>query len=109
VSAADKAKSSSADRTKKATTYQVEFAPAAEKQLKKLDRKFQTQVISRVEKLADDPRPPGVEKLEAEEGIYRVRTGNYRILYTINDKALVVLVVRVGDRKEVYRQIQILR
>ncbi|MGD9730430.1 MAG: type II toxin-antitoxin system RelE/ParE family toxin [Nitrospiraceae bacterium] len=100
--AADKAKSS--DRTKK-VTYQVRFTPAADRQLRNLDRQFQTQVFRRIEKLADDPRPPGVEKLEGEETIYRVRTGNYRILYTINDKALVVLVIRVGDRKEVYRQL----
>ncbi len=104
--AVDKAKSS--DRTKKAT-YRVEFTPAAEKQLKDLDKPFQMQVFRRIEKLADDPRPQGVEKLEGQEGIYRIRSGNYRILYTINDKALVVVVIRVGDRKEVYRQIKILR
>jgi mRNA interferase RelE/StbE len=85
--------------------YHVEFAPAAVKQLRSLDKPFQTQIVRRIEKLADNPRPPGVEKLAGEDGIYRVRSGNFRILYTIHDKALVVLVIRIGDRKEVYRQL----
>ena len=99
--AADKAKSS--DKTK--TTYRVEITPAAEKQLRDLDKPFRAQVFRRIEKLADAPRPHDVEKLEAEASIYRIRPGNYRILYTINDQALVVLIIRIGDRKEVYRQI----
>lgn len=100
---ADKAKSS--DKTKKTkTVYQVKFTPAAEKQLKDLDQPFRKQVFRRIEKLADDPRPHGVETLQAEDDIYRIRFGNYRILYTINDKVLIVLVIRIGDRKEVYRQ-----
>jgi mRNA interferase RelE/StbE len=99
--AAKKAKSS--DKSK--IIYQVEFAPTAVKQLRGLDKPFQAQIIRRIEKLADDPRPPGVEKLAGEDGFYRIRSGNYRILYTINDKAFVVLVLRIGDRKEVYRQL----
>lgn len=98
---ADKAKVSS--KTK--TPYHVEFTPAAEKELRSLDRPFQTQVFQKIESLADDPRPHGVEKLKGDDGFYRIRSGNYRIVYTINDKVLVVLVIRIGDRKEVYRQL----
>ena len=99
--AAKKLKSSDKSRA----IYQVEFAPTAVKQLRSLHKQFQAQIVRRIETLADDPRPPGVEKLAGEDGIYRIRSGTYRILYTINDKALVVLVIRIGDRKEVYRQL----
>lgn len=85
--------------------YRIEFAPAAERQLKAFDKHIQTQLVRRIEKLTDDPRPPGVEKIKGEENLYKVRSGNYRVVYTINDKALLVLVVKVGDRKEVYRRL----
>ena len=84
--------------------YQVELTPAAQRQLKSFDKQIQRQLIARVTKLADNPRPNGVEKMEGEEDLYRIRSGNYRIIYTINDKQLLVLIVRIGDRKEVYRR-----
>jgi mRNA interferase RelE/StbE len=96
-------KAASSDKTK--NIYQVQISQEAQKNLRDLDKPFQTQVFRKIESLADDPRPHGVEKLKGEEGFYRIRSGNYRILYTINDKALVVLVIRIGDRKEVYRQL----
>jgi len=63
-------------------------------------------VIADIEKLAENPRPHGVEKLEEGEKLYRTRVGpgkNYRAVYQIQDEKLVVLVVKVGDRKDVYR------
>jgi len=83
--------------------YSVELAPAAKRQVRKLDRAIQERIIRRIEELGKDPRPPGVEKLEGVERIYRVRLGEYRIVYEIQDKILVVLVLKVGHRKEVYR------
>jgi mRNA interferase RelE/StbE len=53
--------------------------------------------------LADNPRPPGVQKLSAEDNVYRLRAGDYRVLYQIVDRQLLVLVVRVRHRREVYR------
>ena len=50
-----------------------------------------------------NPRPPGVKKLAGENDLYRIREGDYRIIYTIEDKELIVLVVKIGDRKEIYR------
>lgn len=84
--------------------YRVEVAPAAERDIKRLPRPIQIQIIRRIDKLADDPRPHGVEKITGSDHTYRVRSGDYRILYTINDRELLVLVVKIGDRKEVYRR-----
>ena len=83
--------------------YTVELTPAAKRQLRKLDRSIQERVVRRLDKLEKDPRPPGVEKMEGDESIYRIRMGEYRIVYEIQDKVLVVLVLKVGHRREVYR------
>jgi mRNA interferase RelE/StbE len=84
--------------------YIVEFAPAARRQLKKLDRPVQKRVLKRVEKLENQPRPKTAETLKGTtETVYRVREGDYRIIYTIEDDRLIVLVVRIGHRSEVYR------
>ena len=83
--------------------YAVALKPAAEQTLAGLSRKDQRLVANRIDALAANPRPAGVEKLKGVEGLYRVRSGNYRILYTIEDAALKVLVVTIGDRRDVYR------
>ena len=84
--------------------YIVEFAPAARRQLRKLDRPVQVSVLRRVEKLENQPRPKTAETLKGTtETVYRVREGDYRIIYTIEDDRLIVLVVRIGHRSEVYR------
>jgi mRNA interferase RelE/StbE len=87
-------------------TYRIEVRPAAHRDLLKLEPFIRRKVLADVEKLADNPRPHGVEKLEAKDKLYRacVEPGkNYRVIYQIQDEALIVLVVKVGDRKEVYR------
>jgi len=85
--------------------YTVEFAPAADRQLKALPKPIQTQIIRRIEKLETNPRPPGCEKLKGADDLYRIRFGDYRIIYTINDKDLLVLVVKIADRIDVYRRL----
>lgn len=85
-------------------SYTVQLAPAAKRQLRKLDRSIQERVVRRLDKLGRDPRPPGVEKLEGDESTYRIRIGEYRIVYDIHDKALIVLVLKVGHRREIYRR-----
>ena len=82
--------------------YKVEISPSAEKQIKSLPKREQTKIIKRAYKLVDDPRPPGVKKLKGVNSLYRIRQGDWRIVYTVEDKRLVVLVVKVGHRKEVY-------
>jgi mRNA interferase RelE/StbE len=84
--------------------YTVEVAPAAERSLKSLPKTIQIQIGRRIDKLAAEPRPQGVEKLTGEDRLYRIRSGDYRILYEVYDKRLLILVVKIGDRKEVYRR-----
>ena len=84
--------------------YAIEIARPAQRQLKKLDAPTRKKISRRIERLAEDPRPPGVVKLtDVSPPIYRIRDGQYRILYTIDDDKLIVLVVRIGHRSEVYR------
>jgi mRNA interferase RelE/StbE len=81
----------------------VEFEPAARRQFGKLSKQVQAQIMPVIEALAFEPRPSGVIPLKgAWHGYYRVRSGNYRVIYTIEDAALVVAVVKVADRREVY-------
>lgn len=85
--------------------YAIEVAPAAARQLKALPPPVQTQIIRRIEKLEAEPRPPGVEKIKGADNLYRVRSGNYRVLYAIQDRDLIILVVKIGDRKDIYRRL----
>jgi len=82
----------------------VELAPAAKRQLRKLARSIQERVVRRLEKLEKDERPPGVEKMEGDESTYRIRMGEYRIVYEAQEKVPVVLVLKGGHRREVYRR-----
>lgn len=85
-------------------SYTVEFTPAAARQLRKLPRAVQASLRPAINALADNPRPHGVKMLtNAEQGTYRVREGDYSIVYDIEDDMLLVLVVRVGHRREIYR------
>lgn len=85
-------------------SYEVRFTPPADRQVNKLPQAIRPKIIARAESLADNPRPPGVKMLmNAEQGTYRVREGDYRIVYDIEDDILLVLVVRVGHRRDVYR------
>jgi mRNA interferase RelE/StbE len=85
--------------------YRVELRPAALRDLKSLPREVLDRVSEKIDSLPENPRPPGVEKLSGSEDSYRVRVGDYRILYRIVDEALLVLVVAVRHRKEAYRRV----
>lgn len=84
-------------------TYAVQVAPAAVRQLRKLNADARRRVQAAIELLAETPRPPGAKKLSGGSGDWRVRTGDYRIIYEIQDSRLVILVVAVGHRREIYR------
>jgi mRNA interferase RelE/StbE len=84
-------------------TYTVLWARKTLKQLEKLDRTAQKKIVLAVTKLAGNPRPHGVKSLVTRPVEYRVRVGNYRVVYEINDDRLVVLVVAVAHRREIYR------
>ncbi len=84
--------------------HQIEVTPTASRQLRKLDPVARRRVQAAVELLAQEPRPSGAKKLVGGEGEWRVRTGDYRIVYVINDDVLLVLVVAVGHRREIYQR-----
>ena len=83
--------------------YRLEFTPGADRQFRKLPKQVQARLRPHLDALTYNPRPPGVEKLTGIKG-YRLRVGDYRILYEVRDEVLLVLVVRVGHRREVYRK-----
>jgi mRNA interferase RelE/StbE len=82
--------------------YRIAVKKSAVKELNKIPDRDLKKIVSRIESLADNPRPKGCEKLSQLER-YRVKQGNYRILYSIEDDALTVCVVKIGHRKDIYR------
>ncbi|WP_131784361.1 type II toxin-antitoxin system RelE family toxin [Protofrankia symbiont of Coriaria ruscifolia] len=83
--------------------YTVSIAPGAFRQLRKLAPTARRRVQAVIDLLADDPRPPAARQLVGGTGEWRVRTGDYRIMYDIQDEELIVLVVAVGHHRDVYR------
>jgi len=83
--------------------WRIEFSRSAARQFTALPRKEQERLRARIDRLAENPCPSGVKKLAGEEGLYRLRSGDYRVVYTVQDEVLVVLVLKVGHRREVYR------
>ncbi len=85
-------------------TYSVRIKTSAVKEIEAIPTKRERQrVVRRISALADDPRPVGCQKLAGGKNRFRVRQGRYRIVYSVEDSELVVEVVRVGHRKDVYR------
>jgi mRNA interferase RelE/StbE len=86
-------------------SYKILIKKTAAKELETIaGKKDRERITQRILALADNPRPPGVEKLSGTNEKYRIRQGNFRILFEIQDDTLVVYVVRIGDRKEIYRK-----
>ena len=85
-------------------TYRIEIAPAAVRQLRTLDPTARRRVQAAIELLADQPRPSGATKLVGGDGEWRVRTGDYRIGFEVHDDVLLVLVVAVGHRRDIYQR-----
>lgn len=86
----------------RAATFRIEFRKSVEKDLKTIPKKEQFRILRRISKLADEPLPSGCKKLSGHER-YRLRQGNYRILYSIEDDKLTVTVVNICGREDVYR------
>lgn len=83
--------------------YSIAFGKAAKRQFDKLPRPARQRLGDAIAQLAGDPRPTNAVKLSGEDGLYRVRGGDYRAIYRIQDEYLLILVVKVGHRREVYR------
>jgi mRNA interferase RelE/StbE len=85
-------------------SYSVAFTPQAERDLAGLERKLQVRVAATIAALADNPRPAGCRKMKGRDrNRYRVRVGDYRVVYAIEDSIVRVLVLEIGNRREIYR------
>lgn len=89
-------------------TYTVEFLKAAAEELAGLPKDAQRQIMKRVDGLQADPRPSGVEQLKGAEKFLRLRVGDYRVIYSVEARQIVVLVVRIAHRKAVYEDLKVL-
>ncbi|AMD87667.1 plasmid stabilization protein [Actinomyces radicidentis] len=85
-------------------SYRVEFTSAAARQVRKLPRPVRGRVLDAVAQLAEDPRPHGAKKLVGERTAWRIRVGDYRVIYDVLDERLTVTVVRAAHRREVYQR-----
>jgi mRNA interferase RelE/StbE len=83
--------------------YRIEFAPRAARQFEALPQAVKSRMRPRIEALAKNPRPPGAKRLQGKVPYLRIRAGDYRVVYHIRDDRLLVLIVMVGHRREVYR------
>ncbi len=90
-------------RSRPDVTYRITLAPPAARQLRKFDPQVRRRIQAALELLATEPRPPAATRLVGGSGEWRIRTGDYRIIYEIEGDQLLVLVLRVGHRREIYR------
>lgn len=84
--------------------YRLLFKPSAERAFLALSKDMRERIDKRLMVLHETPRPPGIKALTGEPGVYRLRVGDYRVLYEVHDDQVVVLVLKIGHRREVYRK-----
>jgi mRNA interferase RelE/StbE len=82
--------------------YSIEFAASALREFKALDGAVQRRIGNRISELETNPFPAGSRKLHGQEDLFRVRVGDYRIIYRVDGKRIVIVIVRIGHRKDVY-------
>ena len=85
-------------------SYRVALTSSAARELQKLPNQTVARIFPRIESLASNPRPPGCKKMQGGDREYRIRAGDYRVVYTIDDRNLLVEVTRIRHRKEVYQR-----
>ena len=84
-------------------SYKIEWKQSARRELRNLDRAVIPRIVAAVEALADDPYPRGSKKLVGSEHTYRIRIGDYRVIYSLYTARVIIEIIRVGHRKTVYR------
>ncbi|MCL6436436.1 MAG: type II toxin-antitoxin system RelE/ParE family toxin [Leptolyngbyaceae cyanobacterium HOT.MB2.61] len=85
--------------------YRIEFLKTAQKELLKLPKEIQQRIAAQLDALLIDPYPPDTKKLKNGNGRFRIRVGDYRIIYRIEEEALVILIIKIGHRRNIYDQI----
>lgn len=83
--------------------YEIQLTSRAQKSLKKLEKRVLVKIASLIDSLENDPRPNGVKKMKGHDNRYRVREGDYRVVYQIDDGKLLILIIDLGHRKDIYR------
>jgi mRNA interferase RelE/StbE len=83
--------------------YRIEITTQAAKQLAALEPLTMKRVAARIDALAVEPRPPSARKLATKEGFYRIRVGDYRVIYQVADRRILVTIIRIGHRRDAYR------
>ena len=83
--------------------YKIQIKPSAVKELEKLPKKDIQKIVAKIQLLSSEPRPSNCEKLSGDEK-YRIRQGNYRIVYSIEDDKLIVFIIKIGHRRDVYKK-----
>lgn len=86
-------------------SYAVTLRPAARRSIRQLDKPVQKGIAEALRALADEPRPAGVKALTGAHGFLRIRVGDYRIIYTVDDDKLIILIVDLGHRSAIYRSL----
>ena len=85
-------------------TYQIEWKTSALRELKRIDRQVIPRIITAIENLKETPFPDGCRKLKGSEHTYRIRVGDYRVIYTLQEEKILLTIIRIRHRKEVYRK-----
>ena len=85
--------------------YQIEITSTAKRDLSKLPKNFLKQIDRKILALAENPYPPDVKKIKGHLNLYRIRSGDYRLIYQINKNILIVIIVRVRHRKDIYKKL----
>jgi mRNA interferase RelE/StbE len=83
--------------------YKIEVSATAERQLKKIRREDKVRILRAILLLAGEPRPDGCKKMSGYDDLYRIRIGNYRVIYEIDRKRIIIVILKIGHRREVYR------
>ena len=83
--------------------YNLEFTTSALRELRSLDPQVQQRITAKITRLCDDPFPSGIKKMQEPPGHFRIRVGDYRIVYRVDGRRVVIVIVRIGHRREVYR------
>jgi len=87
-------------------SYRIELSATAEKQIRKLRREAQIRVMRAIQPLATEPTPPGSRKVRGYDNVFRIRVGTYRILYRVAGRRLLIIILKIGHRREIYRSLR---
>jgi len=85
--------------------YEIYILPRVYKTLKRLPKEYLHRILERIQRLSQEPRPQGCKKLRGREDVYRMRVGDYRILYRVRDGERRVVILNIGHRKDIYRHL----